>query len=136
LATIVPVCVRFLDNVIDMNRYPIPQIADISRRIRRIGLGVMCFADACMRLNIPYDSEEAVAFAEKVMAFIEEHANAASAELAGARNLAGATTPPSRRRPAGGPARSAGLGEARLRRGARDRSRMAPAYSGSVPARR
>ncbi|MHB8577277.1 MAG: vitamin B12-dependent ribonucleotide reductase [Dehalococcoidia bacterium] len=87
LAEVVPVCVRFLDNVIDMNRYPIQEIADVSHRIRRIGLGVMGFADACMRLNLPYDSEEAVAFAEQVMGFIEQHANGASLELARDRGV-------------------------------------------------
>lgn len=87
LAEVVPVCVNFLDNVIDMNKYPIPQIEDVSHRIRRIGLGVMGFADACMRLNIPYDSEEAVQFAERVMGAIEEHANRASLRLAEARGV-------------------------------------------------
>jgi len=87
LAEIVPVCVNFLDNVIDMNKYPIPQIQDISHRIRRIGLGVMGFADACMRLNIPYDSEAAVEFAERVMGFIEQHANTASIRLAEQRGV-------------------------------------------------
>jgi len=82
LGEVVPVCVRFLDNVIDMNRYPLPEIEDVSRRIRRIGLGVMGFADACMRLGIPYDSEEAVAFAEEVMGFIQQQADAASMALA------------------------------------------------------
>jgi ribonucleoside-diphosphate reductase alpha chain len=87
LAEVVPTCVRFLDNVIDMNRYPIPEIEDVSRRIRRIGLGVMGFADACMLLGIPYDSDAAVAFAEKVMAHIERAANATSLELAAERGV-------------------------------------------------
>ncbi len=87
LAAVVPVCVRFLDNVIDMNRYPIPQIEDVSRRIRRIGLGVMGFADACMRLNIPYNSEDAVTFAEQVMAAIEQSANEASIQLGAERGV-------------------------------------------------
>jgi len=87
LAREIPTYIRFLDNVIDMNRYPLPQIEDISRRIRRIGLGVMGFADACMKLRIPYDSEQAVAFAEEVMSFIERHANAASQALAEERGV-------------------------------------------------
>ncbi|HET6866481.1 MAG TPA: adenosylcobalamin-dependent ribonucleoside-diphosphate reductase, partial [Solirubrobacteraceae bacterium] len=82
LGEVVPICVRFLDNVIDMNKYPLPEIEDVSRRIRRIGLGVMGFADACMRLHIPYDSEAAVAFAEEVMGFIQQRADAASMALA------------------------------------------------------
>ncbi|HLZ68838.1 MAG TPA: adenosylcobalamin-dependent ribonucleoside-diphosphate reductase [Dehalococcoidia bacterium] len=82
LGEVVPVCVRFLDNVIDMNKYPLPEIEDVSHRIRRIGLGVMGFADACMKLNIPYDSEEAVTFAEEVMGFIQQRADQASGELA------------------------------------------------------
>ncbi len=85
LGEVVPVCVRFLDNVIDMNKYPLPEIEDVSRRIRRIGLGVMGFADACMRLGIPYDSEAAVAFAEEVMGFIQQRADAASMALANER---------------------------------------------------
>lgn len=87
LGEVVPICVRFLDNVIDMNRYPIPQIEDVSRRIRRVGLGVMGFADACMRLNIPYDSDEAVSFAERVMAAIEQSANEASLRLGSERGV-------------------------------------------------
>jgi len=87
LAAVVPVCVRFLDNVIDMNRYPIPKIEDVSRRIRRIGLGVMGFADACMRLNVPYNSEAAVSFAEQVMGFIELKANEASLALGQERGV-------------------------------------------------
>ncbi len=82
LGEVVPVCVRFLDNVIDMNKYPLPEIEDVSHRIRRIGLGVMGFADACMKLDIPYDSEEAVSFAEEVMGFIQQRADAASMALA------------------------------------------------------
>jgi ribonucleoside-diphosphate reductase alpha chain len=82
LGAVVPVCVRMLDNVIDMNRYPLPQIEEVSRRIRRIGLGVMGWADMLYQLGIPYDSTEALALAERVMAFIQEKADAASAALA------------------------------------------------------
>ncbi|HXG41763.1 MAG TPA: vitamin B12-dependent ribonucleotide reductase [Dehalococcoidia bacterium] len=81
LARVVPVCVRFLDNVIDMNRYPIPQIEEATKRTRKIGLGVMGWHDLLLQLRIPYDSEEALALAEEVMRFIQEKANEASLAL-------------------------------------------------------
>lgn len=73
---------RFLDNVIDMNNYPIPQIEQVSKAIRRIGLGVMGWADLLIKLNIKYDSNEALMLAEKVMSFITENARTMSEELA------------------------------------------------------
>lgn len=82
LGAVVPECVRFLDNVIDANRYPLPQIEEVSRRIRRIGLGVMGWADLLYQLAIPYDSPEAMALAERVMHFIQEKADEASMQLA------------------------------------------------------
>ncbi len=82
LGAVVPECVRFLDNVIDANRYPLPQIEEVSRRIRRIGLGVMGWADLLYQLAIPYDSPEAMALAERVMRFIQEKADEASMQLA------------------------------------------------------
>ena len=81
LGEVVPLCVRFLDNVIDMNKYPLPQIEEVSRRIRRIGLGVMGWADMLYQLGIAYDSEEALGLAERVMRYIQEKADAASAQL-------------------------------------------------------
>ncbi|GBD13608.1 Vitamin B12-dependent ribonucleoside-diphosphate reductase [bacterium HR24] len=81
LAEVIPVCVRFLDNVIDMNRYPIPQIEEATRRTRKIGLGVMGWADMLLRLGIPYDSEEALSLAEELMSFVQQKANEASLAL-------------------------------------------------------
>jgi ribonucleoside-diphosphate reductase alpha chain len=73
--------VHFLDNVIEVNQYPLPQIAAASRQTRKIGLGVMGFADMLIRLNIPYDSQEAVDQAESVMALIHKEARSASMAL-------------------------------------------------------
>ncbi|MFI5243675.1 MAG: vitamin B12-dependent ribonucleotide reductase [Gemmatimonadales bacterium] len=73
---------RFLDNVIDQNRFPLPEVEQLSRRIRRIGLGVMGFADALVRMEIPYDSVEGVEFGRQVMAFLDTEAKDASALLA------------------------------------------------------
>ncbi|MBI4308316.1 MAG: vitamin B12-dependent ribonucleotide reductase [Chloroflexi bacterium] len=79
--------VRLLDNVVTMNRYPVPQIADLSRSIRRIGLGVMGWADLLILLGVPYDSQESLDVAEKVMAFIQRAADGASEELATERGV-------------------------------------------------
>jgi len=81
LAKTVPLCIRFLDNVIDVNRYPIPEIEEATRLTRKVGLGVMGFHDLLLELSIPYDSQEALTLGEKLMQFIQEKANQASIAL-------------------------------------------------------
>ncbi len=74
--------VRFLDNTIEKSKYPLPEITDMVKGNRKIGLGVMGFADLLYQLNIPYNSDEALETAESVMRFIQETAHEASQKLA------------------------------------------------------
>jgi ribonucleoside-diphosphate reductase alpha chain len=85
LQTTVEQAVHFLDNVIDVNTYPLERIGEVTKSTRKIGLGVMGFADVLLALGIPYGSDEGVAFAERLMSFIQATGHNASKHLAAQR---------------------------------------------------
>ncbi|SBW04676.1 Ribonucleoside-diphosphate reductase [uncultured delta proteobacterium] len=82
LRRVIHLAVRFLDNVIDASRFPLQQITDNVNRNRKIGLGVMGFADLLYQMDVPYNSQEGLSIAEKVMEFIQEEGRVGSQILA------------------------------------------------------
>ena len=87
LREVVYLAIHFLDNVVEINNYPLPQIAAMTMGTRKIGLGVMGWADMLIQLGIPYDTEEAVDLAGKVMGFINDQGHTASQALAKTRGV-------------------------------------------------
>ena len=85
MSEVIKTAVHMLDSVIDMNDYPIDEIADMSRKTRRIGLGVMGWSDLLIQMGVRYDSDEALELAERVMQFIQRETYRASEELSEAR---------------------------------------------------
>jgi len=82
LRTAVHLSTHFLENVIDANQYPLPEISELAQRIRRIGLGVMGLADVFVKLGIPYDSDDGVALGRRIQQFADEEAKMESERLA------------------------------------------------------
>ncbi len=87
LAAAIPICVRFLDDVIEQNQYPMREIDEMTKQTRKIGLGVMGWADLLFRLRIRYDSGKALSLAAEMMSFVQQHADRASLALGSERGV-------------------------------------------------
>ena len=87
LRMVVHLSTHFLENVIDANQYPLPEITELAQRIRRIGLGVMGLADLFIKLGVPYDSEEGVALGRRIQQFVDDEAKVESERLARDRGV-------------------------------------------------
>ena len=85
LENIMPKVVHFMDNVIDVNKYPIPEIDKMTKKNRKIGITLMGFSDMLYMLGVPYDSDEGIELAEKLMGFVEKRSHEESAKLAKTR---------------------------------------------------
>lgn len=85
LGEVVKTAIRFLDDVIDVNKYPLPKIDEMCRGNRKIGLGIMGWADMLFQMNVAYDSQAGIDLADEVMGFIQDTAHKASEELAETR---------------------------------------------------
>jgi ribonucleoside-diphosphate reductase alpha chain len=85
LKEVVKTGVHFLDNVVEVNEFPVQKIRDMVSDTRRIGLGIMGFADALFKMGVKYDSEKGIEWAEKIMKFVNESAKEATCELAKTR---------------------------------------------------
>ncbi|NNE67821.1 MAG: adenosylcobalamin-dependent ribonucleoside-diphosphate reductase [Pyrinomonadaceae bacterium] len=81
LAHVTHLTTRFLDNVVDAGHFPLPEIDDVVKRTRPVGLGIMGFADLCLKLNVSYGSEDSIELMEKMMGFVRKEAWTASLEL-------------------------------------------------------
>lgn len=87
LSQTIKLAVRFLDNVIEVNQFPLPEIEKMTKNTRKIGLGVMGLADMLIQLGIPYDSEQGLTAGEGIARFISEEANKASIDIAQERGV-------------------------------------------------
>ncbi len=87
LRRVIHLSTHFLENVIDANQYPLPEITDLAQRIRRIGLGVMGLADVFVKLGVAYDSDEGVALGRRIQQFVDEEAKVESERLAKERGV-------------------------------------------------
>src|SRR5919107_769003 len=87
LRRVIHLSTHFLENVIDANQYPLPEITDLAQRIRRIGLGVMGLADVFVKLGIAYDSEEGVALGRQIQKFVDDEGKVESERLAVERGV-------------------------------------------------